>query len=194
MLELALTRVLSVLTWYHFAFLIVGIALLGFGISGTLLAVLPGLSRLPQERLLPGCGAGFGISAVAGLLVIGRIPFRPFGLLEDGTQVFYLATVFVLLGLPFTFAGVAVGTLLWRRPEAAGGIYSADLAGAGLGCLGLSPAISALGGRGSILLAALMGYGAAVCFSRGPSAFRRWLLIGVLLAGGTLPLDIPEEP
>ncbi|MBI2503496.1 MAG: class I SAM-dependent methyltransferase [Candidatus Latescibacteria bacterium] len=184
MLELALTRVLSVLVWYHFAFLIVGIALLGFGVSGTLLAALPGLSRIPREHLLAGCGVGFGVSAVVGLLVVGCIPFRPFGILADGTQVFYLAIAFILLSLPFIFAGAAVGTLLLRRPEVAGGIYGADLAGAGLGCLGFSPAIATLGGAGSVLLAALLGYAAAGCFSRGPSVFRRWTLAGILSVGG----------
>jgi hypothetical protein len=38
-LELALTRVLSVALWYHFGFLVISTALLGFGTSGVVLAV-----------------------------------------------------------------------------------------------------------------------------------------------------------
>jgi len=37
-LELALTRVLSVALWYHFGFLVISTALLGFGASGVVLA------------------------------------------------------------------------------------------------------------------------------------------------------------
>ena len=37
--QIALTRVFAILLWYHFAYLIVALALLGFGASGSLLAV-----------------------------------------------------------------------------------------------------------------------------------------------------------
>src|SRR5712691_7555061 len=39
LLELALTRVLSVALWYHFGFLVISTALLGFGTSGIVLAL-----------------------------------------------------------------------------------------------------------------------------------------------------------
>ena len=38
-LEVVFTRVLSITIWYHFAYLVIGIALLGFGAAGTYLAV-----------------------------------------------------------------------------------------------------------------------------------------------------------
>ena len=43
LLELALTRVLSVTLWYHFVFLVISTALLGFGASGVILALWAGL-------------------------------------------------------------------------------------------------------------------------------------------------------
>ena len=39
-LELTLMRTLSIARWHHFAYLVVGLALLGFGASGTWLGLL----------------------------------------------------------------------------------------------------------------------------------------------------------
>src|SRR2546430_572099 len=39
LLELALTRIMSVSLWYHFGFLVISTALLGFGVSGVTLAL-----------------------------------------------------------------------------------------------------------------------------------------------------------
>lgn len=39
LLEIALTRILSVSLWYHFGFLVISTALLGFGVSGITLAL-----------------------------------------------------------------------------------------------------------------------------------------------------------
>ena len=41
--DVNLTRLFAVAQFYHFAFMIVSLALLGFGASGTLLALLPRL-------------------------------------------------------------------------------------------------------------------------------------------------------
>ena len=37
--EISLMRVLLVASWHHFAFLVIGVALLGFGASGTVLCI-----------------------------------------------------------------------------------------------------------------------------------------------------------
>src|SRR5512139_932903 len=41
--EIALTRIFAVTQFYHFAFMAVSLALLGYGASGSLLAVFPAL-------------------------------------------------------------------------------------------------------------------------------------------------------
>ena len=54
--EINLTRLFSVSQFYHFAFMAVSIALLGFGASGTFLALLPEQQRMPLVQ--PPAGAG----------------------------------------------------------------------------------------------------------------------------------------
>ncbi|MEK6693524.1 MAG: hypothetical protein AABY44_08890 [Nitrospirota bacterium] len=52
-LEVALTRLFSVAFWYHFAFLVISIALLGFGASGTRkLRGVAAFCRVPLERFV----------------------------------------------------------------------------------------------------------------------------------------------
>ena len=50
--EITLTRVFSVAQWYHFAFMVVSLALLGFGASGSFLSLFPGLIKKDLSRLL----------------------------------------------------------------------------------------------------------------------------------------------
>src|SRR3989304_6819916 len=54
-LEIAYTRIFSFKLFYYFTYLIIGIALLGLGAGGVLVATLPALRRLGPRRLIPRC-------------------------------------------------------------------------------------------------------------------------------------------
>lgn len=41
--EITLTRIFSISLWYHFAFMVISIAMLGIGASGTVLSLYPKL-------------------------------------------------------------------------------------------------------------------------------------------------------
>ena len=57
LLELSLTRVLSVSLWYHFGFLVISTALLGLGVSGVILSLWTGLREplRPMPSPIKGC-------------------------------------------------------------------------------------------------------------------------------------------
>src|SRR6266540_3196065 len=79
LLELALTRVLSVALWYHFGFLVISTALLGFGASGVALALWTGLrERASLDRTLTLLSGAFGITTIASFWAMQHIPFDPF--------------------------------------------------------------------------------------------------------------------
>src|ERR671919_2216488 len=59
--EVTLSRVFAIVQFHHFAFLLVTLALLGFGASGSLLAVVPGLS---SPRLWPACALGLALTSM----------------------------------------------------------------------------------------------------------------------------------
>src|SRR5512135_3300423 len=79
LLELALTRVLSVALWYHFGFLVISMALLGFGASGVTLALWQELrERVDVDRALTVLAMLFGVTTVGCFWLLQRIPFDPF--------------------------------------------------------------------------------------------------------------------
>jgi len=67
MFETALTRFLAVAQFYHFAFLVISLALLGFGASGTLISVYPQIKEIPLEKILSGAGIWLVISIWGGV-------------------------------------------------------------------------------------------------------------------------------
>src|SRR5437660_11208813 len=82
LLELALTRVLSVADWYHFGFLVISTALLGFGASGVTLSLSTKLrEETPLDRALVFLALLFGFVSLGSFWLMQRIPFQPFRLL-----------------------------------------------------------------------------------------------------------------
>lgn len=166
LLELALTRVLSVALWYHFGFLVISTALLGFGASGVTLSLW---SRLRERAELDGalaiCSLGFAASVVFSFWLLQRIPFDPFAAAVDHWQFLYMPLYFVLVALPFFFSGLAISLLLTRAVSNINRLYCYDLIGAGLGCGLIALVIPRFGGSGSVLFAAFVAALAAACFA-----------------------------
>ena len=164
-LEITLTRIFSLAQWYHFAFMAVSIALLGFGASGSFLSLFPNLAKRNLNKLLAGLSALLTLGIVASYLNINYVPFDSYRIAWEREQILYLAIYYLLLALPFFFSGLAIGILLAARPGLAGKIYSFNLAGSALGCLAAVAALPLLGGAGTVMLSALLGALAAMAFA-----------------------------
>ena len=158
--EINLTRIFSVAQFYHFAFMIVSLALLGFGASGTFLTIFP------RRRLesLPYLGWGFALTAVGSYVLTLYVPFDSFRIAHDWRQGVVLALHYVALATPFFCSGAAVGLLLAARPDAASRTYAANLTGSAAGCLIAVAAPSLVGGEGVVLLSSAIGIIAALTF------------------------------
>lgn len=155
--EVLLVRLYSIINWYHFAYLIISIALLGFGASGTVLA-------LTQRRLLPrfeavfaACAALFGATAVLGFAAAARLPFNPLAIVWDARQIGWLALSYLLLVLPFFFGGAAIGLSFSRFSGSIGKVYAFDLVGAGIGALGIVAVLFVLPPGAALRLVAALG-------------------------------------
>lgn len=163
--EILLMRLFSIIQWHHFAYMIISLALLGYGVSGTFIALM-------RERLLARFHAAylanlllFGLSVLGSFLIAQQLPFNPEELLWDTRQPLYLLLIYLLLTLPFFFAANAVGLALSRFHQQVSRIYAADLFGAGLGSVAIigllfllfpGRALQLLSALG--LVAALVGY------------------------------------
>jgi Spermine/spermidine synthase domain len=188
LLELALTRVLSVSLWYHFGFLVISTALLGFGASGVTLALWTGLREKKNLDLGLGvCALAFAVCVVLSFWLMQRIPFDPFSVAVDHRQFYFMPIYFLLVALPFFCSGLAISLLLTRGSAEINRLYGYDLLGAGTGCALVALVIPRFGGTGSVLLAAFVGGLSAVCFA---GQARRALattaaLVSVILLGAS---------
>lgn len=165
MLEISLTRIFSVTIWYHFAFMVISIALLGFGASGTFLSVFRPLLEKKINKMTTLFSLLFSFSCLLSLLPITLLPLDPFGMTEEPLQFLYLFIYYATLLMPFLFAGLCISFLLSRVPLKVGKLYFSDLVGAGLGsslAIFLIPLVS---NTGMIVLVSLVGLLASLFFN-----------------------------
>ena len=184
LLELGLTRVLSVTLWYHFSFLVISTAMLGFGASGVVLALWSNLrERVQLDKTLAALAIGFAIASVASFIVLQLIPFDPFSS-QDGLLVsaLVLPLYYVVLAFPFFWSGLAIALLLTRGAAEVNQLYAGDLIGAGAGCAALPLLLPVLGGAGVVVLAAAIALLAATVLAL-PLTGRTGRVAFVLCAG-----------
>lgn len=197
--EILLMRLFSITQWHHFAYMIISLALLGYGASGTFLA----LAREPLLARFRGVFSAslflFGLSALVCALVAQRLAFNPEELLWNPRQLTKLVVLYLLLALPFFFAATGIGLALSRYRGQIARIYRADLLGAGIGSLGIVLLLFILFPGRALQAISALGLGAAalgwweLASSDGPP-MRRGRPIGRLLAlAPILPLLLPGD-
>lgn len=160
--EVLLTRLLAIVQWHHFAYMIISVALLGYGAAGTTVTLL-------RERLVPrthtvfATGAAlFGVLAVASFLVAERLPFNALEFLWDARQAGRLAALYALLLVPFYCAAIALCTAFTRYAEEAPRLYSFDILGAAAGSLGVIAALFLFHPMTALKVAGAAGIAAAL--------------------------------
>jgi len=187
LLELSLTRVLSVAMFYHFGFLVISTALLGFGVSGVVVTLWRELREgIPLDQALVWITTLFGVVTLACFWLMQRIPFDPFVLFSDRRQWLFISFYYVVLAAPFFCSGLALAVLFTRGTRQIHYLYAFDLFGAGVGCGALALIMPAFGGSGSVAIAAAFGMTAAVFF--GLSRRRKGSIWRILLCGAAVAL------
>ncbi len=133
--EVALTRIFAIAYGYHFAFLAMSLGLLGFGASGTLLG-LRRPSRQPlHPTILARLAAAAALALVCGYAVSNLIPFDPYRVGWEPSQLALLAAYLLCYAVAFLLAGLVLGLPLTRWPQRAPGLYGAGLAGSAVGAV-----------------------------------------------------------
>ncbi len=138
--EIALSRIFAITQFYHFAFLAVNVALLGFGAGGTWLSLRPDWVRAARDRArllrhLDRLAFITALSLLLSHLLINHLPFDSYAIAWDRRQIWLLLAYYLALALPFFAAGLAIGLALSAAPAHAGSIYAANLSGSALGAL-----------------------------------------------------------
>ena len=170
--EILLTRLFSIILWHHFAYMIISVALLGVGASGTFLAFARPFLAPRFAASFAACAALFGLSSVAGFALAQRVPFNPLEVIWDLGQQLHLLRIYLLLALPFFASATAIGLALARFGGRIGAIYRADLTGAGVGALLIVVALFALPPADCLRVIGALGLVAAALALLGSGAER----------------------
>ncbi|MSV30856.1 MAG: hypothetical protein EXQ52_19235 [Bryobacterales bacterium] len=147
LLELSLTRIFSVVFYYHLAFLAISIALFGLGAGGVLSYLIGGT----REHSFAVLGR---LSALNGLLVVLAL----FVLLPRQSEVtnLRLALIYFCTALPFVVSGAILSHAISETVERVERVYFFDLFGAAAGCLALVKMLDTLNGPNTILASAIV--------------------------------------
>jgi len=184
--EILLTRLFSITQWHHFAYMMISVALLGYGAAGSCVTVLRSRLERQLETVFTWSAALFGATAAVSFFIAQYVPFNALEFLWDWSQPFWLLVIYLLLLVPFFFAAVCVCLVFTRFVARAGRVYSFDILGAAGGCLGLVallfavPPLAALGWVSASALAAAT----LVSLStrpRAPMAAAQFVLLGLAL-------------
>lgn len=185
-LQLLLMRWLAIAHWHPFAVVIISLALLGHGASGSALVLWRRAALRHFDWLFPACAIGFALAVVASVLLAARIPFNGLELVWDWRQLGWLSALYLVLALPFFFAASCFGLAFARHGADIPSLYGADLAGAGLGA-GLALALLHLPTGSALAVACALALSGAMLAVRGRHA--PWLLpaAGAVLVAMALP-------
>ena len=183
--ELALTRIFSVVMYYHFAFLAISIALFGLSASGVYAYLRRRqLERVATEPLLANRALLHAAATIVALFVLVRLRV---GLNYSPQNLALMLTIYALAALPFFTGGLVITLAISRLSSRINAVYAADLIGASLGCLTLIPLLDRVGAPGVVLMASALACVSAVMFAsaalRTRSAACAALILFVPLAG-----------
>jgi hypothetical protein len=184
LLELVLTRLFSVVLFYHFAFLAISIALLGLGAGGVFAHLKKNwLSRFETRALVTRLCAINSLVVPVVLAIVLRIPVS---LELSKANLLRLTAIYLTSAVPFFVTGLEFSVVFARQTMHVSPLYAADLAGGALACLSIVPLLNWLGGPNTVLFAGMWMAVAGMVWARNrkarTGAVARAALLLVLIA------------
>lgn len=160
--------------------MVISIALLGYGASGSILMLFPSLKRDPPS-ILPFTSSLFGLTTILSYITANQVPFDPARLAWDPYQALHILILYILLSMPFLFAGLTLGLALSFLSHKAGRVYASDLTGAGLGCLLVLPLFSPFQ-EGVVIVISLVAFLSSLTFTLKIGRLRIIPILGIVLS------------
>ncbi|MBI4880415.1 MAG: hypothetical protein HY812_12270 [Planctomycetes bacterium] len=198
--EITLTRVFAIMMWHHLTYMVVSIALLGFGAAGSLLTARGARARpLPAASTMSRCAVAYGFAVMLALTFVTSVSIDSLSLWQEKKNFFALLLIYLIITAPFLLGGLAIGLALTHYARQVNRLYFFDLLGSAAGG-GLSVLIlGRLGAPQVIMIAGALGVLAGFLF--GLAAPLKTLLVnlpalavaawvGVAFAGGAPALGI----
>jgi spermidine synthase len=190
--ELLLMRTLSIVQWHHFAYMVISLALLGYGASGTFIALF-------RRRLESRFGVAFASSALLFSITMlvcfalgQRVPFNALEIVWDPRQFLHLSLIYLVFFVPFFFAACCIGLAFTCRPADISRVYFFDLFGAGLGAIFVISAMFEFTPQNALLCLLTLPLIASALMAL-PSAARRPLVAAQLAWLALIFSGIPQN-
>jgi spermidine synthase len=197
--EILLMRLFSIIQWHHFAYMMISLALLGYGASGTFLV----LSRRWHEGHFMTAylvnAVLFGIGAMVCFRLAQAVPFNALEVLWDPRQPLWLMLIFLLLFIPFFCAANCICLAFTHYPGQLHRVYCFDLFGAGIGAAAIIGLLFIVTPSTALQVVAALGLLAAAAAWEETGARPRWptlllvlAVVAVLLPGAGFSLKVSE--
>jgi hypothetical protein len=154
--EILLMRLLSIVQWHHFAYMIISLALLGYGASGTAIALLKQALEPRFDLAFAASALLFSVTIVLAFVAGQHVPFNALEIVWDTTQFLNLGLIYLVFFVPFFFAAFCIGFTFTCRPDAIRCIYFFDLFGAGLGATAIIALLFALTPQKALIVLAVL--------------------------------------
>ena len=154
--EILLMRILSIVQWHHFAYMIISLALLGYGASGTFIAISKRMLQPRFEMFFSLSGLMFSVTMVACFVFGQRVPFNALEIVWNPRQFIYLAVTYLVFFVPFFFAACCIGLAFTYRRTYISRIYFFDLLGAGLGAMLVVGSLFLLSPQDTLIMLAIL--------------------------------------
>jgi hypothetical protein len=113
--EVLLVRLFAIVQWHHFAYLAISVALLGFGVSGALLAVFKDWFEPRAANVFAYSATVFAATAPIAFLLSQSLPFNALEVVWAPSQLLHLGVIYLLLSVPFNCLGRPQCAAPWIR-------------------------------------------------------------------------------
>ncbi len=184
--ELSIMRVFAVGNWSTFGSLVISTALLGFGISGTLLTFIISKVRERIGNWLVYSGMIFVPAMAFAYIVSQFIPFNPIFIGSDSNQILWIGAYYLVYGVPFFCGALFIGLSFVALEEKIHQVYFWNMLGSGLGGLIILLLMYALPPDSLVIPVMIIAFAANIlcALSRNPIT-RRYEIPGRVLIAST---------
>ncbi|MFY0541479.1 hypothetical protein [Nannocystis pusilla] len=162
-LEILLTRITSVIAWYHLSFFVIALAMLGMTAGSIYVFMRPG--RFGQAVVVRRLARSSALFAALAPLAVAWTMSGPLLPVTDLMGFFALLGFGAALAVPFAAAGVALTLALTRTGLPPGRAYGCDLLGAAAGCGLVIPLLDAVDAASAVLVVGAVAALGALAFA-----------------------------
>lgn len=191
--EILLMRLFAIIQWHHFAYMVISVALLGYGASSTFVALSQSVLRPRFTAVFIGGAGLFGLGAVGCFLAAQQVAFNPLELLWDPAQPTRLLLVYALLFIPFFCAATCICLAFVHFPDQIHRVYASDLLGAGLGAVAIVVMLFEFTPDEALKWVGALGFVAGAVASFELRVRVRWIAPLLLALAALLVFGLPQQ-